>query len=92
MGLMFNFEWSNETLFYGLYERIKSFWENSDLAAEGVPGPEEVAILKPLVDEGLLDESILTDEAVLPPESEPRQLDRRQSAQGLCTCWTRRAG
>ena len=73
---MFNFEWSNETLFYGLYERIKSFWENTELAADGVPSPEEVAILQPLVDDGLLDESILSDPAVVPPESGARQLDR----------------
>ncbi|RMD89566.1 MAG: ABC transporter substrate-binding protein [Alphaproteobacteria bacterium] len=78
LGLMFNFEWSNEKLFYGLYERIHSFWENTELAASGVPGPEEVAILKPLVDEGLLAPSILTDEAVMAPTSSAkRQLDRR---------------
>ena len=27
IGLMFNFEWSNKTLFCGIYERIHSFWE-----------------------------------------------------------------
>ena len=77
LGLMFNFEWSNETLFYGSYDRINSFWENSELAAEGVPSPEEVALLQPLVDEGLLDASILTEPAVMAPESGSRQLDRR---------------
>ena len=77
IGLMFNFEWSNETLFFGLYERIQSFWENTDLAAVGAPTPEEVAVLQPLVDEGLLDASILTDEVVMAPESGERQLDRR---------------
>jgi microcin C transport system substrate-binding protein len=41
LGLMFNFEWANETLFYGLYNRTDSFWENSHLEAEGMPGPEE---------------------------------------------------
>ncbi|WP_245657028.1 extracellular solute-binding protein [Meinhardsimonia xiamenensis] len=77
LGLMFNFEWSNEKLFYGLYERIHSFWENTELAASGVPAPEEVAILKPLVDEGLLPPSILTEEAVMAPvSSASRQLDR----------------
>ncbi len=35
--LMFNFEWSNQTLFYGLYDRINSVWENSWLAATGAP-------------------------------------------------------
>ncbi len=76
IGLMFNFEWSNATLFYGLYARIDSVWENSWLEATGVPTPEEAAILQPLVDEGLLPATILTDEAVAAPVSGDRQLDR----------------
>jgi microcin C transport system substrate-binding protein len=80
IGMMVNFEWMNETLFYGLYVRPESFWDNSDLKAVGVPSPEEIAILQPLVDEGLLDPSILTDEAIIPPTSTTadRPLDRRQ--------------
>lgn len=74
LGLMFNFEWSNETLFYGLYARTRSFWDNSDLAAEGVPSPEELAILEPLAAD--LPPGILTDPAVEPPVSGARQLDR----------------
>ncbi|WP_417249681.1 extracellular solute-binding protein [Celeribacter sp.] len=76
IGLMFNFEWSNETLFYGLYERVNSFWENSDLEATGTPSKGELALLRPLVDEGLLPESILTEEAVMAPVSGARALDR----------------
>jgi microcin C transport system substrate-binding protein len=76
IGLMFNFEWSNATLFGGLYARIDSIWENSWLEATGTPSPEEAALLKPLVDEGLLDSSILTDEVVTAPVSGARQLDR----------------
>lgn len=76
IGLMFNFEWSNETLFYGLYDRINSFWDNSELAAVGAPSEGEIALLQPLVDEGLLPASILTDEAILAPVSSSRQLDR----------------
>jgi microcin C transport system substrate-binding protein len=68
--MMFNFEWSNRTIFYDLYERPYSFWGNSDLAAEGVPTEGELAVLEPLVEEGLLDASILTDEAVMPPVNE----------------------
>jgi microcin C transport system substrate-binding protein len=74
--LMFNFEWSNQTLFYGLYDRINSVWENSFLAATGAPSPEEAALLQPLVDEGLLAASILTDDALMAPVSGDRQLDR----------------
>lgn len=77
IGMMFNFEWSNETLFYGLYARINSVWENSDLAATGTPTPEEVAILQPLVDDGTLPAAILTDAAVMAPTSGARQLDRK---------------
>ncbi len=77
LGLMFNFEWSNETLFYGLYERINSFWENSDLAAKGKPTAGEKALLEPLVKEGLLDPGILTEDAVMAPTSSDRQLDRK---------------
>ncbi len=78
LGLMFNFEWSNESLFYGLFARINSIWENSNMAAVGVPTPEEVALLQPLVDEGLLPASILTDEAVMAPTSSVENaLDRR---------------
>jgi microcin C transport system substrate-binding protein len=67
--MMFNFEWSNETLFFGSYARVNSFWENSDLEATGVPAEGELALLRPLVDEGLLPESILIEEAVLAPEN-----------------------
>ncbi|MDN5787529.1 extracellular solute-binding protein, partial [Pseudorhodobacter sp.] len=76
IGLMFNFEWTNETLFYGIYQRITSYWGNTPMEATGVPDAAELALLKPLVDEGLLDASILTDDVVMPPVSGKRQLDR----------------
>ncbi|MBK5946066.1 ABC transporter substrate-binding protein [Rhodobacter veldkampii DSM 11550] len=74
LGLMFNFEWANETLFYGLYTRTNSFWDNSELAATGTPGPDELALLEPLADQ--LPPGVLTDPAVVAPTSGPRQLDR----------------
>lgn len=70
ISMVFNFEWSNEALFYGLYDRVYSFWPGTELAASGTPSEGELAILEPLVDEGLLDASILTDEAVMPPVNE----------------------
>jgi microcin C transport system substrate-binding protein len=86
--MMFNFEWSNETLFFGLYERVNSFWENSELEATGVPSEGEIALLRPLVEEGLLPESILTDEAVMAPvnaasENLPSRAVRREAGQLL---------
>lgn len=78
VALMFNFEWSNESLFYGLYARVNSFWQNSDLEAKGTPTEGELAILQPLVEEGLFDASILTDEVRMAAVSSTSQrpLDR----------------
>lgn len=74
IGLMFNFEWSDETLFYGLYSRVNSVWENSDLAASGTPSPGELEILTPLAAD--LPEGVLESPAVMAPVSGSRQLDR----------------
>jgi microcin C transport system substrate-binding protein len=49
IGMAFNFEWSNAALFYDLYDRTDSFWENSQtLQAEGLPSEAELALLEPL--------------------------------------------
>ena len=75
LGMMFNFEWSNETLFYGIYDRINSFWENSSLAATGLPDGGELALLEPLAD--MLPPGVLDGEPVTQLVSDPkRQLDR----------------
>ena len=74
VGLMFNFEWSNESLFYGLYERVGSFWDNTDLAASGPPSGAELALLEPVIAD--LPEYVLTADAVVPAVSGARQLDR----------------
>jgi microcin C transport system substrate-binding protein len=50
IGLTFDFEWSNKNLFYGQYARIDSFFDGSELAAEGLPGPLELEYLEPLRD------------------------------------------
>jgi microcin C transport system substrate-binding protein len=73
IGMAFNFEWSNKTLFYGLYQRPVSYWSNTELAATGTPSEGELALLRPLVDEGLFDPSILTDEASLPEPGDAEQ-------------------
>ena len=75
IGLLFNFEWSNESLFYGQYARINSFWENSELAAEGMPSDAELALLQPIAD--LLPAGVIDDEAVMAPVSGSRTLDRK---------------
>ncbi|MBK4215656.1 ABC transporter substrate-binding protein [Paracoccus caeni] len=74
IGLAFNFEWSNDALFYGLYHRVNSIWDNSEMAATGVPSDAEKALLEPVAAD--LPEGILTDEAVMVPVGGQRQLDR----------------
>ena len=77
LGMMFNFEWSNEQLFYGLYDRVNSFWGNSELEAFGVPEGAELAVLQDLVDQGLIGADIITAPAAMAPVSGSRQLDRK---------------
>jgi microcin C transport system substrate-binding protein len=48
ISLLFDFEWSNRQLFYGAYTRNNSYFENSELAARGLPGEEELKALEPL--------------------------------------------
>lgn len=74
LGMMFNFEWSNETLFFGLYKRTDSFFENSPLQAEGLPQGDELALLEPFRDQ--LPPEVFTQEPFTPTVSGTRQLDR----------------
>ncbi|MET0639664.1 MAG: extracellular solute-binding protein, partial [Hyphomicrobium sp.] len=50
LDLVFDFEWSNKKLFFGLYKRTQSYFENSDMKAVGKPSPEELALLDPYKD------------------------------------------
>jgi microcin C transport system substrate-binding protein len=50
LGLAFDFEWSNKNLFFELYTRTQSFFENSEMKASGLPSPAELALLEPYRD------------------------------------------
>lgn len=67
LGLCFDFEWSNNKLFYKLYTRTQSFFENSDMKASGKASPEEIALLEPFKDK--LPPSIY-DEPYSPPTTD----------------------
>ena len=75
IGLMFNFEWSNKTLFYDLYARINSFWENSDMAATGKPSKDELIILNSL--KNTLPSGIIDSDVAEVSVSSTKQLDRK---------------
>ncbi len=50
LELAMDFEWMNKNLFFGLYTRTASYFENSDLKAVGPPSAEELVLLEPFKD------------------------------------------
>ena len=73
IGNAFDFAWTNKNLMFGAYERTTSYFENSDLAAKGVPAPAELALLEPFRDK--LPAEVF-DEPYLPPEADGSGQDR----------------
>lgn len=67
MGYAFDFEWSNQTLFYNAYQRSTSFFSNSEFAATALPDEKELALLRPYQDQ--LPASVFT-EVYTPPVSD----------------------
>ncbi len=45
-----DFEWMNRNLFYGQYTRSRSYFQNTEYAAKGLPSKEELAILSKVRD------------------------------------------
>ena len=64
LNYAFDFEWSNQNLFYGQYTRSNSFFTNSELASSGVPEGEELALLEPYRDQ--LPAELFTEPFTLP--------------------------
>ena len=46
LGYALDFQWYNKTYFYDTYKRAKSYWNNSDLGARGLPEGDELALLE----------------------------------------------
>jgi microcin C transport system substrate-binding protein len=75
LNLAFDFEWSNQNLFFSQYIRSRSYFNNSELEAKGLPSPEELAILEPLKDK--LPPEVFTTEFANPLNTTPQ--DRRKN-------------
>jgi len=60
LAYAFDFEWSNKNLFYDAYTRTRSYFDNSELAATGVPQGEELKILEKF--RGQIPEGVFTTE------------------------------
>ncbi len=88
-NLAFDFEWSNTNLFYGQYTRARSYFNNSELEAKGLPSPEELVLLEPLRDK--LPPEVFTSEYTNPtnPDSTTRRKNLREASKLLAEAgWT----
>ena len=82
LSYVFDFEWLNKNQFFGIYDRMASYFENSDLAARGLPSEAELALLEPY--RGAVPEEVFTTEFA-PPSTDGSGNNRRnlRSAQAL---------
>lgn len=62
-----DFEWTNQNVFHGQYRRTRSYFQNSELAATGLPSDAELKLLEPLREQ--LPEEVFT-QAYQPPASD----------------------
>ena len=67
LAYAFDFEWLNKNQFYGLYDRMASYFENSELAARDLPSEAELALLEP--HRGAVPEEVFT-KAFVPPATD----------------------
>ena len=83
LNLAFDFEWANQNLFYGQYTRSRSYFNNSDMEAKGLPSEQELALLNPLKDQ--LPAEVFTTEYANPLNDTPqnKRKNLRQAAKLL---------
>jgi microcin C transport system substrate-binding protein len=93
IGLAMDFEWMNRQLFYGIYKRVNGYFPNSEFHAEGLPKPDELALLEPL--RSRLKPEVFGAVPLSPSTSPPGSLrDNLRQAQALLrdAGWTYREG
>ncbi len=72
LTLALDFEWMNRQLFYNQYERLNSFFANSEMAATGLPSKEELRLLEPMRKQ--LDPAVFGPAPVPPSTAAPSSL------------------
>lgn len=72
LGLALDFEWINSSLFFSQYTRNDSYFSNSIYAAQGLPDPEELALLAPWREQ--LPEAVFTQPLAPPSTAAPGSL------------------
>ncbi|MEP1356100.1 MAG: extracellular solute-binding protein [Tateyamaria sp.] len=82
ISLAYNFEWTNASLQYGLFQQRASFTQDTPLMATGLPEGAELAFLETLGD--VVPADMLTAEARMPHTSnEERLFDRRNARKAM---------
>jgi microcin C transport system substrate-binding protein len=93
IGLAFDFEWTNANIMYGFFSRTTSFFQNSPMAAEGTPSPQELALLEPYRSKEL--DPTVFGAVYVPPVSDGSGQDRtllHQAAQLFSEAGCKRSG
>ncbi len=73
-AIAFDFEWTNRNIMYASYQRTHSYFQNSEMMANGKPGAGELALLEP--HRGKVPEEVF-GEPWTPPVSDGSGQDRR---------------
>ncbi|WP_415921948.1 extracellular solute-binding protein [Tateyamaria sp. SN6-1] len=82
IALAYNFEWTNESLQYGLFQQRASFTQDTPLMATGVPEGAEKAFLEGLGD--VVPASVFSEEVRVPHTSNAARLfDRRNARKAM---------
>ncbi|MDX2103853.1 MAG: extracellular solute-binding protein [Alphaproteobacteria bacterium] len=89
LGMLYDFELVNRTVMFGLRKRSYSYFTNSEMAATGLPDPEELAILERY--RGRVPDEVFT-RAFQPPvngDEAARRTNRREALRLLTEAgWT----
>ncbi|MCL9780858.1 extracellular solute-binding protein [Vibrio sp. S4M6] len=75
LNYAFDFEWMNKNMFYNSYLRTRSYFENSEYEAKGLPSKEELTVLTPFKDQ--IPERVFTEE-YQPPKTDGTGRIRKQ--------------
>lgn len=80
INLLYDFETIKRTILYNQYERINSYFPNSEYGVSGAPSAEEIAVLEPFRDQ--LAPEVLTEE-FRSPVTDGSGRNRREMRQAL---------
>jgi microcin C transport system substrate-binding protein len=80
LNYFLDFEWMNRNLFYNAYTRTRSYFQNTEYAAQGLPSAEERAVLERIKDQ--IPPEVFTEE-YSPPRSDGSGFLRPQMRQAL---------